>query len=61
MKCVTCKKAIQPRPENKYAPFCSERCRLADLNHWINGSYAIPGQPVDVSTEQSEPSQELPD
>jgi uncharacterized protein len=23
-------------------PFCSERCRDVDLNHWLSGSYAIP-------------------
>lgn len=23
-------------------PFCSERCRLIDLGHWINGTYAVP-------------------
>jgi uncharacterized protein len=49
MKCPTCKKLAQPKPLNTYAPFCSDRCRMADLNQWLNGSYAIPGQPVDVS------------
>jgi uncharacterized protein len=24
-------------------PFCSERCRDVDLNRWLSGSYAIPG------------------
>jgi tRNA threonylcarbamoyladenosine biosynthesis protein TsaE len=27
-------------------PFCSERCRLADLNKWFTGSYSI-SQPLD--------------
>lgn len=22
-------------------PFCSERCRLVDLGHWLRGDYAI--------------------
>ena len=26
-------------------PFCSERCRLADLGKWLDGSYRI-GAPV---------------
>jgi endogenous inhibitor of DNA gyrase (YacG/DUF329 family) len=25
-------------------PFCSERCRDVDLNHWLSNSYAIPGR-----------------
>jgi uncharacterized protein len=54
MKCATCKKSIQGRPENKHAPFCSERCRMADLNQWLTGGYAIPGQPADLSQELSE-------
>ncbi|MDR3374676.1 MAG: DNA gyrase inhibitor YacG [Ancalomicrobiaceae bacterium] len=36
--CPTCGKlAVGPT-----YPFCSKRCRLVDLNRWLNGSYAIP-------------------
>ena len=24
-----------------HEPFCSKRCRSADLGHWLNGSYRI--------------------
>ena len=29
-------------------PFCSERCRLRDLAHWIGAAepYVIPGEPI---------------
>jgi len=27
-------------------PFCSPRCREVDLNRWLGGAYAIPGEPV---------------
>jgi endogenous inhibitor of DNA gyrase (YacG/DUF329 family) len=30
--------------ENPHRPFCSERCRLADLDGWLKGRYAMPGQ-----------------
>ena len=23
-------------------PFCSDRCRLIDLGHWLDESYAVP-------------------
>ena len=29
------------RPEHR--PFCSARCRQADLGRWLSGSYVIPG------------------
>jgi endogenous inhibitor of DNA gyrase (YacG/DUF329 family) len=29
-------------PENPYRPFCSERCKLADLGSWLNGDYRLP-------------------
>ena len=30
-----------------YAPFCSERCRMIDLGHWLGGDYRIPGKGID--------------
>lgn len=27
--------------EQKFFPFCSERCKLADLHHWLSGNYVI--------------------
>ena len=31
-------------------PFCSERCRLADLGRWLSEDYRVP----DETSEQSE-------
>ncbi|MCL4846783.1 MAG: DNA gyrase inhibitor YacG [Acidobacteria bacterium] len=42
--CVYCRR----RPAAAaWRPFCSERCRLLDLAEWADGSYRIPGPPVD--------------
>ena len=30
-----------------YRPFCSKRCADVDLNRWFEGSYTIPGAPMD--------------
>jgi endogenous inhibitor of DNA gyrase (YacG/DUF329 family) len=27
---------------NPFRPFCSERCKLLDLGHWLSGSYGVP-------------------
>jgi endogenous inhibitor of DNA gyrase (YacG/DUF329 family) len=43
-KCPSCKKKIK-KEKNKYFPFCSQRCRLADLNKWFNEDYAISEEP----------------
>ncbi len=42
IKCPLCKKPTVYSPENKFRPFCSERCRLIDLGEWASGSYAVP-------------------
>ena len=28
--------------ENRWRPFCSERCRLIDLGAWASESYRVP-------------------
>ena len=28
--------------ENRYRPFCSERCKLIDLGAWASESYRVP-------------------
>ena len=41
--CVLCR----TRPVNeRYRPFCSERCRVADLGDWAAERYRVPGEPV---------------
>jgi uncharacterized protein len=32
--------------EPAWRPFCSERCKLADLGRWLSGDYRVPGPPV---------------
>jgi uncharacterized protein len=36
--CPICAKEIDAR----FKPFCSNRCKLVDLNSWLTGNYAIP-------------------
>ena len=40
--CPTCRRALEgTRAEHPALPFCSDRCRLADLGSWLNESYRI--------------------
>lgn len=41
--CPACDGAVT---EDRFRPFCSERCRLADLAGWFGGSYSI-SRPLD--------------
>lgn len=46
VNCPTCTKSLEWKPENKFRPFCSERCKLIDLGEWANEERAIPGEAV---------------
>ena len=39
--CPTCKKGLARRGQPGF-PFCSERCRLVDLQGWLDERYRIP-------------------
>jgi len=42
--CPTCKNPVTR--QDKYFPFCCERCRTIDLGRWAGGSYCIAGEPI---------------
>ncbi len=42
--CPTCKTPVEWIEENRYRPFCSDRCRLIDLGAWASEDYRIPSQ-----------------
>lgn len=46
--CPTCGKTTLWTPENRYRPFCSERCRQIDLGAWATEKYRVPeeGKPL---------------
>jgi uncharacterized protein len=47
--CVLCRK--HPA-EQRWRPFCSERCRNEDLARWAEGRYSVPGEPVPSPDDQ---------
>ena len=58
VKCPTCKKLVEWNEENRWRPFCSERCSIIDLGAWADESHRIPdAAPQDFTdhpTEQDE-------
>lgn len=45
VKCPQCGLLSIYNSENKFRPFCSERCRLIDLGQWADEGYRIPLKP----------------
>lgn len=40
--CPQCKRPVEYSEENRFRPFCSERCKLVDLGAWMTETYCIP-------------------
>lgn len=55
VKCPTCGKPVEWRAENRYRPFCSERCRKIDLGAWASETYRVPSSPPDGGSSGDSP------
>jgi len=40
--CPTCSRRTPYSPENRWRPFCSERCRSIDLGAWATERFRVP-------------------
>ncbi|AEI78508.1 MULTISPECIES: DNA gyrase inhibitor YacG [Cupriavidus] len=54
VKCPTCGTEVAWVPDNKFRPFCSERCKQIDLGAWASEKYVIGGKPGETSADQPE-------
>ncbi|MCL7461236.1 DNA gyrase inhibitor YacG [Pseudomonas sp. NW5] len=52
--CPTCQRPVTWHPENRWRPFCSERCKLIDLGAWAAGEHAIPGDNLEDAAFSNE-------
>ncbi len=53
--CPICKTVIEDAPEDlSTRPFCSQRCKLADLHNWLSDAYRIssPLRPSDLEDDE---------
>ena len=53
--CPQCGEKVPYTPDNPHRPFCSERCRMIDLGCWMDGSYAVEGDPTPQETDACTP------
>jgi endogenous inhibitor of DNA gyrase (YacG/DUF329 family) len=48
----------QPVPAgHPQSPFCSERCKLIDLGHWLGGDYRVAGADEDDGDAAATPAE----
>ncbi|MDA9211380.1 DNA gyrase inhibitor YacG [Methylophilaceae bacterium] len=43
-KCPNCNKLSCVTKDNKFRPFCSEKCKLIDFGAWATEKFQIPGK-----------------
>ncbi len=41
LKCPTCAKELEVAEDHPSRPFCSNRCKMADLGKWLDGEFVI--------------------
>jgi hypothetical protein len=58
--CPQCGTGIEWSPENRFRPFCSERCKMIDLGAWATERYRVPVVDSDESELPSEDSDPRP-
>ena len=51
LKCPSCGSLTTYDLENRFRPFCSERCQVADRANWADESYSIPSSTPDGEFE----------
>lgn len=54
-RCPQCGKTADLSPDNRFRPFCSERCKLIDLGAWASESYRVPvaEDPADPDADEA--------
>jgi endogenous inhibitor of DNA gyrase (YacG/DUF329 family) len=56
-KCPTCAHAFEETVEARaFRPFCSARCRSADLGKWLDGGYRITAPLSEEDLDQGLPT-----
>ena len=54
MRCPICNQPIEWEG-NPFRPFCSERCKLIDLDNWLEGRYRVPASRDSEGENAAEP------
>ncbi|MEI8212352.1 MAG: DNA gyrase inhibitor YacG [Planctomycetota bacterium] len=55
LQCPTCRKQFVPDLTSAAMPFCSVRCKMADLNRWFEEDVGLPVHTSDEEQEEESP------
>ncbi|HQT30538.1 MAG TPA: DNA gyrase inhibitor YacG [Thiobacillus sp.] len=55
VNCPTCNAQVNWTAENRWKPFCSERCKLIDLGQWAAEKYRVPAEEQEPESEETPP------
>jgi uncharacterized protein len=55
VSCPICGAAVTWTAENRWKPFCSERCKLIDLGQWAAEKYRVPAEEQEPDDESPQP------
>lgn len=61
IRCPRCNKGVVYDPRNKVRPFCSDRCKNADIVQWAEERYQIPGRSLNHLADEFEETPNDPD
>ena len=53
--CPICGAAVSWTADNRWKPFCSERCKLIDLGQWATEKYRVPAVEQEPEDESPKP------
>lgn len=53
VQCPTCKKLVAYSLQNRWRPFCSERCKMIDLGAWSAEEYRMAARQDGTGAEES--------
>jgi hypothetical protein len=56
VSCPNCGKTVEWVEEQKWRPFCCERCKLIDLGDWAAENHRIPDKTPQIDIEEFNPS-----
>jgi len=55
VRCPACGGPSLYAPDNRYRPFCGERCKNLDLGAWASESFRVPTSPPLENAPESGP------
>ena len=54
VNCPTCGKPVAWVVENRFRPFCSDRCKQIDLGTWASEGYRVPESESPLDNDESD-------